>query len=86
MKLFAVTLISLSLFILAASQAQTGATQAHASSTASAQDSHSITITRSGSQQPSQGSAEQLVLITRLWPQGNDTKKREEIETDADSK
>src|SRR5882762_6509832 len=52
MKVLAATLISLSLFALAASQAQTGAAQADASPTASAQDSHSIRITRSGSQQP----------------------------------
>src|SRR2546426_6745406 len=52
MKVLAATLISLSLFAAAASQAQTGAAQADASPTASAQDSHSIRITRSGSQQP----------------------------------
>ena len=52
MKVLAATLISLSLFASAASQAQTGAAQADASPTASAQDSHSIRITRSGSQQP----------------------------------
>ncbi len=52
MKVLAATLISLSLFASAASQAQTGAAQADASPTASAQDSHSIRITRSSSQQP----------------------------------
>jgi len=55
MKVLAATLISLSLFASAASQAQTGAAQADASPTASAQDSHSIRITRSGSQQPGKG-------------------------------
>ena len=60
MKLFAGTLISLSLLVLAVSQAETGATQADASPTASAQASHSIKITRSGSQQPSKGSGERF--------------------------
>ncbi len=58
MKLFGATLISLFLFASAASQAQTGAAQAGGSPTASAQDPHSITITRSGSPQPSKGSAD----------------------------
>jgi len=57
MKVLAAALISFSLFASAASQAQTGAAQADASPTASAQDSHSIRITRSGSQQPRKGPA-----------------------------
>jgi len=60
MKLLAGTLMSLSLLALAASQAQTGATQADASPTASAQASHSIKITGRGSQQPNKGSAERF--------------------------
>jgi len=71
MKLLAATLISLSLFASAASRAQTGAAQADASPNASAQESHSITITRSGSQQPGKGPAEHFtgsVLIEPLFP------------------
>ena len=60
MKLFAGTLISLSLLVLAVSQAQTGAMLADAFPTASAQAFHSIKVTRSGSQQPSKGSAERF--------------------------
>ena len=71
MKLLAGTLMSLSLLALAASQAQTGATQADASPTASAQASHSIKITGRGSQQPNKGSAERFtgpVQIEELFP------------------
>src|SRR6266516_1665966 len=71
MKLFAGTLLSLSLLVLAVSQARTGATQADAFPTASAQASHSIKITRGGSQQPSKGSAERFtgpVQIEELFP------------------
>ena len=71
MKLFTGTLISLSLLVLAVSQAQTGGTQADPSPTASAQASHSIKITRSGSHQPSKGSAEHFtgsVQIEELFP------------------
>ncbi len=55
MKVLAATLISLSLFASAASQAQTSAAQADTAPVASAQDSHSIKITRSGTQQPGKG-------------------------------
>jgi quercetin dioxygenase-like cupin family protein len=71
MKVPAAALISLSLFASAASQAQTGAAQPEASRTASAQDSHSIKITRSGSQQPSKGPADYFtgpVQIEPLFP------------------
>jgi quercetin dioxygenase-like cupin family protein len=68
MKVLAATLISLSLFASAASQAQTGAAQANASPTASAQDSHSIKITRSGSQQPSKGPAEHFTGSVQIEP------------------
>jgi hypothetical protein len=68
MKVLAATLISLSLFASAASLAQTGAAQADASPTASAQDSHSIKITRSGSQQPSKGPAEHFTGSVRIEP------------------
>jgi quercetin dioxygenase-like cupin family protein len=70
MKVLAATLISLSLFALAASQAQTGAKQANASPTASAQ-AESIKITRSSSLQPSKGSAEHFtgsVQVEELFP------------------
>ena len=68
MKVLATTLISLSMFASAASQAQTGAAQADASPTASAQDSHSIKITRSGSQQPSKGPAEYFTGSVQVQP------------------
>ena len=68
MKLFAGTLISLSLLVLAVSQAQTGAMQAVAAPTASAQASHSIKITRSGSQQPSKGPAEYFTGSVQIEP------------------
>jgi quercetin dioxygenase-like cupin family protein len=71
MKILAATLISLSLFASAASQTQTGGSQADASPTASAQDSHLIKITRNGSQQPSKGPAEYFtgsVQIESLFP------------------
>jgi quercetin dioxygenase-like cupin family protein len=68
MKVLAATLISVSLFGSAASQAQTGPAQAGASPTSSAQDSHSIKITRSGSQQPSQGSAEHFTGSVAIEP------------------
>lgn len=68
MKVLAATLISLSLFASAASQAQTGAAQADASPTASAQDSRSIKITRSGSQQPSKGPAEHFTGSVQIEP------------------
>ena len=68
MKVLATTLISLSMFASAASQAQTGAAQADASPTASAHDSHSIKITRSGSQQPSKGPAEYFTGSVQVQP------------------
>ena len=57
MKVLAAALIAVSLFGWAASQAQADPAQAGASPTSSTQDSHSIQIRRSGSQQPSKGSA-----------------------------
>lgn len=57
MKVLAGALISLSLFASAESQARTGAAQADTPPAVSAQDSHSIRITRSGSQQPGKGPA-----------------------------
>lgn len=68
MKVLAATLISLSLFAWAASHAQTGAPRADASSTASAQDSRSINITRSGSQQPIKGPAEHFTGSVQVEP------------------
>ena len=68
MKVLAATLISLSLFAWAASHAQTGAAQADASSSASAQESHSINITRSGSQQAIRGPAEHFTGSVQVEP------------------
>jgi quercetin dioxygenase-like cupin family protein len=69
MKVFAAaTLISFFLFASAASQAQPGAAQADASPPASAQDLHSIKITRTGSQQPSRGSAERFTGSVEIEP------------------
>jgi len=68
MKVLAATLISLSLIASAASQAPTGAAQAGASPTASAQDSHAITITRSGSQPPGKGPAEHFTGSVQIEP------------------
>lgn len=71
MKVLVAALISLSLLALAASQAQTGATQADASPAASAQDLHSINITRSGSLQSHKGPAEYFtgsVQVEQLFP------------------
>jgi 4-carboxymuconolactone decarboxylase len=71
MKVLAATLISLSLFTSAASQAQTGVAQTDASPPVSAQDSHSIKITRSGSLQSNKGSAERFtgsVQVEELFP------------------
>lgn len=72
MKVLAATLISLSPFASAASQAQTGVAQADASPTASAQDSHSINITRSGSQPSRQGPAENFTSSVRIDPLAKD--------------
>ena len=68
MKVLAAILISLSLFAWAAWQAQPGAAQADTSSTASPQDSHSITITRSGSQQPGKGPSEYFTGSVQVEP------------------
>jgi quercetin dioxygenase-like cupin family protein len=68
MKVLAATLISLSLFAWAASHAHLGAAQVDASSTASAQDSRSINITRSGSQQPIKGTAEHFTGSVEVEP------------------
>lgn len=68
MKVLAATLISLSVCAWAASNAHTGAAQVDASSTASAQDSHSINITRSGSQQPIKGPAEHFTGSVEVEP------------------
>ena len=57
MEALAWALISLSLFGSATSQAQTGAAQADTPPAVSVQDSHSIRITRSGSEQPGKGPA-----------------------------
>ena len=65
MKILGATLILVSLFTWAAWQAQTGAVQADASS---AQDSDSIKITRSGSQQPSKGPAEHFTGSVQIEP------------------
>jgi 4-carboxymuconolactone decarboxylase len=65
MKVLAATLISLSLFASAAAQAQTGVAQGAASPT---QDSHAITITRSGSQPSSQAPAEHMTGSVRIEP------------------
>jgi quercetin dioxygenase-like cupin family protein len=68
MKVLAVTLTWLSLFAwaAAASQAQTDAAQANAVLAASAQDSHSITITRSGTQHPGKGPAEHFTGLVQI--------------------
>jgi hypothetical protein len=68
MKVLAATLISLSLFAWAASHAHIGAAQVDSSSTASAQDSRSINITRSGSQQPIKGPAEHFTGSVQVEP------------------
>jgi hypothetical protein len=71
MKALAATLISLSLFAWAESHAHTGAAQVDSSSTTSAQDSRSINITRSGSQEPIKGPAEHFTgsaEIEELFP------------------
>jgi quercetin dioxygenase-like cupin family protein len=68
MKGLAATLISLSLVASTTSQPQPGAAQADASPTASAPDSHSIKITRSGSQQPSKGTAEYFTGSVQIEP------------------
>jgi quercetin dioxygenase-like cupin family protein len=65
MKVLAATLIALSLFASAAAQAQTGAAQAAASP---AQDSHSITITPSGSQPSGQAPGEHITGSVRIDP------------------
>ena len=67
MKVLVTALVSLSLFASTA-QAQTSAAQADASPTASAQDYHSIQITRSGSQQPSKGAAECFTGSVQIEP------------------
>jgi quercetin dioxygenase-like cupin family protein len=71
MKVLAATLISLSLSAWAVSHARTAAAQPDATSTASAQDSRSINITRSGSQQAVNGPAEHFtgsVYVQPLFP------------------
>jgi len=68
MKVLAATLISLSLLASAVSQSQTGAAQTNTSKTASAQDSHSIEITRSGSQPPSKGKPESFTGSVQIEP------------------
>jgi len=68
MKVFAATLISLSLSAWAGSHAHTGAAPVDASSTASAQDSRSTNITRSGSQQPIKGPAEHFTGSVQVEP------------------
>ena len=68
MKLFAVTFISLSLFASPASHAQTGAANTEVSPTASGQRSQTITITRSGSQPSSKGSAQYFTGSVRVDP------------------
>ena len=68
MKVLTTTLISLSLLGSAVSQSQMGAAQADASKTASAQDSHSIEIARSGSQQPSKAPAEHFTGSVQIEP------------------
>jgi quercetin dioxygenase-like cupin family protein len=68
MKVFAATLISLSLFAWTASHAHAGAAQVDPSSTAAAQDSRSINITRSGSQQPIKGPAEHFTGSVQVEP------------------
>lgn len=68
MKVLAATLISRSLFAWAASHAHIGAAQVDSSSTASAQDSRSINITRSGSQQPIKGPAEHFTGSAQVEP------------------
>src|SRR5467141_5047382 len=66
MKVLTTTLISLSL--LGSAVSQMGAAQADASKTASAQDSHSIEIARSGSQQPSKAPAEHFTGSVQIEP------------------
>ena len=66
MKVLTTTLISLSL--LGSAVSQMGAAQADASKTASAQDSHSIEIARSGSQQPSKAPAEHFTGAVQIEP------------------
>ncbi len=67
-KVLAATLISLSLFAPVASQAQRSPAQADALPPASAQDSDSINITRSGSQQPIRGPAEHFTGSVQVEP------------------
>jgi quercetin dioxygenase-like cupin family protein len=68
MKALAATLISLSLFAWAASHAQTGAAQGDALSSASSEESHSINIARSGSQQAIRGPAEHFTGSVQVEP------------------
>ncbi len=68
MKVLTTPVISLSLLGSAVSQSQMGAAQADASKTASAQDSHSIEIARSGSQQPSKAPAEHFTGSVQIEP------------------
>ena len=66
MKVLTTTLISLSL--LGSAVSQMGAAQADASKTASAQDSHSIEIARSGSQQPIKGPVDHFTGSVQVEP------------------
>ncbi len=67
MKLFASTVISLSLFASGAAHAQAGAAAGSgAAPTALVQDSQTIKITRSGSQQSSKGPAEYFTGSVRI--------------------
>ena len=68
MKALAATLISLSLSAWVASHAHTGAAQVDASPTVSAQDSRSINIARSDSQQPIKGPAEHFTGSVQVEP------------------
>src|SRR6516162_3807440 len=68
MKLPVAILISLYVFALPTSHAQTNAARTGVSPTASAQDSYLISITRSGSRQPSKGPSERFTGTVQIEP------------------
>ena len=68
MKLPVAILISLYVFALPTSHAQTNAARTGVSPTASAQESHLISIMRSGSRQPSKGPSERFTGTVQIEP------------------
>ena len=68
MKLPVAILISLYVFALPTSHAQTNAARTGVSPTASARDSHLISITRSASRQPSKGPSERFTGTVQIEP------------------